>query len=157
MKKLFVLCVLMLLVSGLLVAQTQIRAGGTAWVASKSAALKSSTWFFAATRGSLEMASEVTVLQINGNWAEVRSVANRSLSGWTSISNLSARRILPSGTGASASEIALAGKGFSQEVEDAYRAGSNLNYADVDRTEAITVSQDELYQFVTEGRLITGE
>ena len=157
MKKLFVLFAFMLLASPVLFGQAQIRAGASAWVSSKSAALKSSTWFFASNRGSLEMADEVSVLQINGNWAEVRSVTTSSLSGWTSMSNLSARRILPSGTGASASEIALAGKGFSQEVEDAFRAGSNLNYADVDRTEAITVSMEELYQFVSEGRLITGE
>ena len=155
MKKIFILLALTLLVSGSLFAQ--IRAGSTAWVSSRSAPLKSSTWFFAANRGALDMATEVTVMQVNGNWAEVRSRANSSLSGWTQMSNLSARRILPSGTGASASEIALAGKGFNQEVEDAYRARGGLNFGDVDRVEAARVSQDELYSFVTGGRLFTGE
>ena len=155
MKKIFLLLAFTLLMSIPLFAQ--VRAGSQAWVSSKSAPLKSSTWFFASTRGALSMADEVAVLQLSGNWAEVRSSANSSLSGWTQMSNLSARRILPSGAGASADEIALAGKGFNQEVEDAYRAQGNLNFADVDIVEAITVSQDELYRFVTDGRLFTGE
>jgi hypothetical protein len=62
-----------------------------------------------------------------------------------------------SGSSATASEIALAGKGFSQEVEDSYKTSGTLNYDDVDKTEAITVSIDDLYVFVTEGRLNTGE
>ena len=155
MKKVFILFVFVLLVSGALFAQ--ISKGGTAWVASKTAALKSSTWFFAGTKGTLEMGAQVSVLQVSGNWAEVRSAANSSLSGWTAVSNLSAKRIVASGTGASASEVALAGKGFNQEVESSYKANGNLNYADVDKTEAITVSPEELLQFIKDGRLNTGE
>jgi aryl-alcohol dehydrogenase-like predicted oxidoreductase len=155
MKKLIAVFALVLLASGVLSAQ--VSRGATAWVASKSAALKSSTWFFAGTRGQLDMGAQVTVLQVSGNWAEVRSSSNTSLSGWTSVSNLSARRIVSTASGASASEIALAGKGFNQEVENAYKAGGSLNYADVDKTEAIAVSPEELLKFVTEGRLFTGE
>ena len=155
MRKFLILLILVLLVSGALSAQ--VKKGGTAWVSSKTADLKASTWFFAGTTGTLNMGDQVTVLQIDGNWAEVRSASNTSLSGWTSLSNLSSRQIVASGTGASASEVALAGKGFNQEIEDAYKADGNLNFADVDRTEAISVSQNELYQFVTEGRLYTGE
>ena len=155
MKKMFVFCILVLLVSGALFAQ--ISEGKTAWVASKSAALKSSTWFFAGTKGTLQMGAQVSVLKVSGNWAEVRSSANSSLSGWTQVSNLSARQVVASGASASASEVALAGKGFNQEVENSYKAGGKLNYADVDKTEAITVTQDALYKFVTEGRLNTGE
>jgi len=155
MKKLFVFSVLILLASGSLFAQ--IKKGDTVWVSSKSADLKSSTGFFANTTGSLQMGDKVTVLQVNGNWAQVSSAANTSLSGWTALSNLSSRQIVSSGTGASASEIALAGKGFNQEVENSYKANGNLDYTDVDKTEAIKVSRDDLYIFVTDGRLVTGE
>ena len=155
MKKLSVLFVFTILISGALFAQ--VKSGGNAWVSSKTATLKSSTWFFASTKGTLQMGDQVTVLQVSGNNAEVRSTVNTSLSGWTAISNLSSRQIVSTGSGASASEVALAGKGFNQEVENAYKAEGNLNYADVDKTEAITVSQDDLYAFVTEGRLNTGE
>ena len=155
MKKMFVLLAMFLLVSGTLFAQ--ISRGGTAWVSSRTAALRTSTWFFAGTRGTLEMGDQVSVLQVSGNWAEVRSAANASLSGWTSVSNLSARRIVATGAGATPTELALAGKGFDRDVENAFRAGEDLNYADVDRTEAITVSMEELFAFITEGRLFTGE
>jgi len=155
MRKFLIIFGLVLLVCATLSAQ--ISKGGTAWVSSKTAVLKSSTGVFGSTQGTLEMGAQVSVLQVNGNWAEVRSATNTSLSGWTAVSNLSARRIVASGTGASASEVALAGKGFNQEIENAYKANGQLNYADVDKTEAIKVSQDELYQFVTEGKLNTGE
>ena len=155
MKKLVVLFTLTLLISGVLSAQ--ISKGGTAWVSSKTAAIKSSTWFFAGTRGTLQMGDQVSVLQVNGNWAEVRAAANASLSGWTAVSNLSARQIVSTGTGASASEIALAGKGFNQEIENSYKSDGNLNFDDVDRIEAIKISDEELYQFVNDGHLVTGE
>ena len=155
MKKKLILFVLILFVSGALFAQFKV--GSSAWVSSKTAELKTSTGFFASSKGTLQMGAEVTVLQINGTWAEVRSIANSSLSGWTPLSNLSTRRIVASGAGASASEIALAGKGFSQEVEDAYKKEGTANFADVDKTETNIVSRDELYTFITEGHLSTGE
>ena len=155
MKKLLIFITLALLASFPLFAQ--LSKGGTAWVSAKSAVLKASTWFFAGTKGTLQMGEQVTVLQTNGNWAEVKSSSNSALSGWTSISNLSAKKIVASGTGASASEVALAGKGFNQEIENSYKAKGDLNYADVDKTEAIKVSQDDLYKFVKDGRLVTGE
>ena len=155
MRKLVMVCVLVLLVSTVLFAQ--IRSGTNAWISAQSATLRASGWVFAANRGKLEYADEVKVLQTSGKWAEVRSVENYALSGWVSVSSLSTRRILPSGAGADVSEIALAGKGFSQELEDIFRAQGDLNYADVDKTEAITVSMDELYQFIRAGRLNAGE
>jgi hypothetical protein len=155
MKKILLLCAMTILASGVLFAQ--FKTGSSAWISSKTAELKSSTGFFAGTKGTLQMGDEVTILQVNGNWAEVRSKANTSLEGWTAVSNLSSRRIVASGAGASASEIALAGKGFSKEVEDAYKGTGNYNFEDVEKTEAITVSRDELFKFVTDGRLIAGE
>jgi len=155
MKKLFILSVFILFISGALFAQ--LKAGGKAWVSSRTATLKSSTGAFASTTGNLQMGDEVSVIKVSGNYAEVKSAANTSLTGWTALSNLSARQIVSTGSGASASEVALAGKGFNQEVENAYKAEGELNYADVDVTEAISVSRDDLFAFVTEGRLNTGE
>jgi hypothetical protein len=155
MKKLFCLILFILVLTG--AAFAQIVRGGTAWISVKTANIKSGTGFFASSRGTMAYADQVTILQVSGNWAEVRSKADSALSGWTALSNLSARRIVASGTGASASEIALAGKGFNQEVENSYKSSGKFNYAEVDKTEAIKVSRDELHKFVTEGRLLTGE
>jgi uncharacterized protein YgiM (DUF1202 family) len=152
-----------LIVTGLIVflagtAAAQLSGGNTAYVTAKTIKVKSSTGFFAGTRGTLAYGAQVTVLQVNGKWAEIRSVGSPSIAGWIASSNLTTKRISASGSGSSASssEIALAGKGFNEEVENAYRANGNLDYAGVDRTEALEVPQDDLYQFVTEGRLAEG-
>jgi hypothetical protein len=136
----------------------QFAKGAVVYAAVKTVALKSGTGFFAGTRGTLAYGDQATVLQIKGKWAEIRSAA-KSASGWTASSNLTAKRIVAGGgTGsASASEIALAGKGFSEEVENAYKAEGSLNYAGVDRTEAQKVPEEELLNFLTEGRLSTGD
>jgi len=159
MKKIIV--VLCVCVSVAAVLPAQAAKGGTMYVTAKSVELKSSTDFFASARGTLQYGAAVTVLQIKGKWAEVRSAAGSQVSGWTAVANLSSKRIVPGSSGgtggATASEVALAGKGFSQELENAYKAGGKLNYADVDRTEERKVSKPELYDFLVEGRLFQGD
>ena len=127
-------------------------------MAVKNVALKSSTGFFASTKGSLTYGARVTVIRVSGKFVEVRSAANSSLAGWTASANLSARQIVSGNTSAtSAKEVALAGKGFSQEVENVYRSRQNVNYADVDRAETVTVSEADLKRFLEEGRLSMGD
>jgi len=157
MKKTVILCVLC--VSVAYAALAQVAKGGTLYAATKSVALKSSTGFFASTSGTLVYGDQVTVLQVNGKWVEVRSVSNSSLSGWTASANLSAKRVVAAGNtnSATASEVGLAGKGFNQEVENTYKAGGQLNYADVDRTEKTAVLEDVLRKFLADGHLSMGD
>jgi len=156
MKKLTLFFCLALFVTGLVSAQ--ISRGGTLYVAVRTVALKSSTGFFASNRGTLNYGDRVTVLQVSGRYVEVRSATNSTLTGWTASANLTTRQVVSGNTStASAREVALAGKGFNQDVENSYRAQGNLNYADVDRVEAITVSEAALRQFLEGGRLSTGD
>jgi hypothetical protein len=54
----------------------------------------------------------------------------------------------------SSDEVALAGKGFTPEVENAYRAKHpELHFAQVDRIEAFTVPPAKLQAFIKEGDL----
>jgi uncharacterized protein YgiM (DUF1202 family) len=140
-------------------AAAQVSKGGTLYTAAKNVALKSSTGFFASNKGTLAYGEQVTVLQVSGKWVEVRSAANPSVSGWTASSNMTAKRIVAAANAGSASarEVALAGKGFNQEVENVYKAKGALNYADVDKTEKMAVSQDDLYRFVVDGHLSQGD
>jgi hypothetical protein len=155
-KKLIIAIIFALFVVGF--ATAQVARGGTLYAAVKSVPLKTSTWFFAGTKGTLNYGDRVTVLQVNGKWVEVRSVTNASLSGWTQSANMSAKQIVSGNTStASAQEIALAGKGFNQEVEDTYKTKGSLNYADVDKTEEITVNEAVLLRFIEEGHLSTGD
>jgi len=155
-KVLFVFC-LIIIVSGIVAAQ--VAPGGTLYVAIRNMVLKSSTGFFASNRGTLDYGDQVTVIQVSGRFVEVRSAANSSLTGWTASSNLSARQVVSGTTStATAREVALAGKGFNQEVEQSYRNQQrNLNYADVDRVEAIRINEAELRRFLEEGRLAMGD
>ncbi|MDR1239966.1 MAG: hypothetical protein LBK27_07620 [Treponema sp.] len=138
-------------------AAAQFVRGSTVYVALKTIQLKSSTGFFAGNRGALAYGEAVTVLQTKGKWAEVRSASRSSLSGWTHAANLTSRRISSSGAATTSGELALAGKGFSQEVENAYRVDGKLDYADVDRVETQAVSEQELQSFLAEGHLSMGD
>jgi len=156
MKRIFFVFMLVLFTAGFAVAQAS--KGGTMYVAVKSLALKASTGFFASTKGTLNYGDRVTILQVNGKNAEIRSVANSSLSGWTATANLSAKQIVSGNTNtASAKEVALAGKGFNQEVENAYKSKGKVNYADVDKVEKISVNETDLKKFLEDGRLAMGE
>jgi len=156
MKKLFILMIMGLVIAGFLSAQ--VARGGTLYVAVKTVTLKSSTGFFASSKGTLNYGDVVTVLQVSGKFVEVRSTANSSLTGWTASANLSAKQIVSGNTtSVSAKETALAGKGFNQEVENAYKTKENLNYADVDRVEATVVREEDLLSFLEEGRLAKGD
>jgi len=156
MKKFLIILCLFLFITGF--ASAQVSAGGTLYVAVKTVTLKSGTGFFAGNRGNLNYGDRVTVIRVDGKFAEVRSASNSSLTGWTAASNLTAKQIVAgSSNTASAREVALAGKGFSQEVENSYKnQKGSLNYADVDRVESIRVREDDLKKFLEEGRLRMG-
>jgi len=156
MKRIIIAFCMALFITGMVSAQ--VSRGGTLYVAIRTVTLKSSTGFFASNRGTLNYGDRVTVIQVSGRFVEVRSATNINLTGWTASANLTTRQVVSGNTStASAREVALAGKGFNQEVENAYMAQGNLNYEDVDTVEQITVSEADLRQFLEEGRLFTGD
>jgi SH3-like domain-containing protein len=123
------------------------------FVSVKSAIIKDSPWFFASELGNLPLGNEVLLISETGKWSRIRS---GNLTGWVTSASLSVRRIIASGTNSTATEIALAGKGFSPETEIEYRQ-NGLDYSMVDFMEQITVPKDELLGFVNDGRLSRGE
>jgi len=157
MKKNLVFLCLVLFVCGISAAQAVT--GGTLYVAVKTVTLKSGTGFFAGSKGTLNYGDKVTVLRIDGKFAEVKSASNSSLTGWTATANLSAKQVVAGNSStASAREVALAGKGFNQEVENSYKnQKNNLNYADVDKVETIRISESDLKKFLEDGRLKMGD
>ena len=82
---------------------------------------------------------------------------------WPQPANIVAQTILPPDLllkpdaedieqAASSDEVALAGKGFNEEVEKKFKEGnSEVNYAAVDEMEKIVVSQQEMEQFLDTG------
>jgi len=123
------------------------------YVSVQSASVKGSTGFFAEDLGNLTLGSEVTLISESGKWSRIRS---GNLTGWVTSTSLSVRKIVASGTNASATEISMAGKGFSPEMEMEYRK-TGPDYSMVDYMEKITIPKDELLNFITQGSLARGE
>jgi uncharacterized protein YgiM (DUF1202 family) len=158
MKRIILVTLLCLAAAGGVFAQ---KAGATMYVNVKNGTLKTSTGFFAGNAGSLAYGEQVTILAVNGKWSQVRSASRTSVSGWIASASLTTKRVTAQGTGTSTvsdRERALAGKGFSEEVEKQYKIDNkNLNYAAVDSLEKVTVPQNDLLAFINEGHLFKGE
>jgi uncharacterized protein YgiM (DUF1202 family) len=153
-KVVFVIC-LILFVAGFAAAQS---VGSTLFVAVKTLTLKSGTGYFDSNKGTLKYGEKVTVIKVNGKYVEVKSEKNPSLTGWTVTTGLARRIAAANSNSISTKELALAGKGFSQETERTLKSqGTNLNYAEVDRTEAIIVRDREVKRFIEEGQLNKGK
>jgi hypothetical protein len=156
MKRLIVCMALGLFAAGALWAQSLV--GKTMYVTAKTIEVKKSTAFFGETLGSLAYGTPVSVLQEYGKWVQVKSAEPPEITGWVAAASLTSKRIIVgSATSASADEIALAGKGFNQEVENAYRQNGTLNYEAIDAMEAIRIPSRQLFSFLQEGRLARGE
>jgi len=150
MRRFLFLLIMMLCTSALILSQS---GGSTRYVTVQNVVLKNSTGFFAKEVGNLPLGTAVTLIRDDGKWAEVRA---GSLAGWVASASLSARRVIASGSPVTASEVALAGKGFSPDTEIEYRK-NGLDYSMVDSMEKIVVPADDLLRFINEGRLARGE
>jgi len=134
------------------------KAGDTLYVNVNTASLKSSTGFFGSNTGTVKYGDQVKVVAVDNKWVQIRTSAN--ITGWIASSSLTTKKISTQGSAANASarEIALAGKGFSPEVEAEYKKdGGEINYTAVDAMERVTVSDKDLLAFIEEGHLAKGE
>jgi uncharacterized protein YgiM (DUF1202 family) len=130
--------------------------GTTMYVANKTAAVKSGTGLFAGTVVTLQMGDTVTIVtEKDAKWVEVRTSATKT--GWVTLSSLTSKRITAAGRTASASELALAGKGFSSDVETHYRDADGLDYTGIDAMETQSIQIEVLQEFITTGHLQAGE
>jgi len=100
----------------------------------------------------------VNVMSQQGAWIEVTTGSGAK--GWMHESALTRKKIVlragdeDAQTGASGDELALAGKGFNQQVENEFKQqNQEANFAWVDRMEEMDVSQREIQKFLREGQL----
>ena len=159
MKKfvLFFICFVSLVTS--VVAKTSFREGETLYVSVKSSELKSCTGRFSSTVAKVSYGDSVTVLVAEDKNTKVK--LSDGTSGWIATGSLTKKKIVKSSSGstvkASTNEIALAGKGFSEEAENAYKTtNSTLDYSKVDEIERISVSDKDLQNFIENGELSDG-
>lgn len=107
--------------------------------------------------GTRHYGDRVAALEKSGEWTKVNAGGIR---GWMHSSALTQKKIsLQAGEGnaplaASNDELSLAGKGFNEQVESAYKSKNpKMDYAGVNRMEAIKVSPEEMAQFLKQGEL----
>ncbi len=100
----------------------------------------------------------VILIEDRGIW---KKVSSKGVQGWMHASALTAKSIvLKAGaanvqTSATGGEIALAGKGFSEEIEKEYKSQNrNIDFAWVDRMERFKVAPDEMPAFLKEGQVV---
>ena len=148
------------------------KVGDTNYINVNSANLKSSTGFFASNTGTVTYGDEVKVLALSGKYAQVQTTTGNK-TGWIPKTSLTSKRVSKSGNigSTSGSELALAGKGFTPEVEAEYKnehkdlsaafkvvdamEGTDLKGNIVDRI--YIISDAVLRAFITEGHLVLGE
>ena len=151
MKKWILICCAALMATGAWAAKemsVQVRDGQ----------LRNRASFLGTVVGTVTYGDRVTVNQTQAGWCEV-SIAGKT--GWIHESALTPKKVvLASGTAdarvqsVGSEEVALAGKGFSKEVEAEYKKqNQNVDYTWVDWMGQQTVATERLIAFLKQGNL----
>ena len=122
----------------------------------KDVVLRDSPSFLGKPLETLGGGASIVLMSEEGEWAKVQAGEKQ---GWLPTSALRAKPVSLQvgatriGTGAQASEVALAGKGFSQNTEASQRAKNpSMDFATVDRMESFVVSREDRLAFLKAGR-----
>lgn len=99
------------------------------------------------------------VLEESDGWSKVKMPGNGP-SGWVHTSSLTEEEIVLSAGqenvshSATGDELALAGKGFNQQVENEYRSRNpKVDFVWIDKMEKIRVSPEQMQVFLDEGQV----
>ncbi len=126
------------------------------YVAVESLKLKETPGFFSKNVTELSYGQEVYVVDSRGNKSFIAVADDLDTYGWVSTTSLTSKKIIvrnDKSVTTTTDELALAGKGFSQEVEDFYENETGIDFTDVDSIESTTVSDLSLLKFLIDGKL----
>lgn len=145
-------------IAGALLALAILLLADTVVVKVQTTSLRKAPKFYSAAVAALKAGDTLTKLADQDGWVQVKTSAG--VVGWVHSSAVETKKFNLTSVGgtmktqASASEVALAGKGFNKQVEDSYKAKhANADFAAVDRMLKITVSPAEVEAFIKKGRL----
>lgn len=122
--------------------------------------LRSQPKFWGASVADLKYSESLTLLGNESGWLKVRTSGGKQ--GYVHPSVVTDKKIVLASkaaveTGIDTSEVVLAGKGFSKEVEQEYaRNNPELNFKAVTSVEQMRISDQELLAFLREGKLGQG-
>jgi hypothetical protein len=109
----------------------------------------------------VEYGEVINVGELKKGWYSVTTRDGRK--GWLHESALTTKPITlragttDTATGVSSDEVALAGKGFNEQVENKLKADGTLDFTWVDRMMAFNVGPDQISTFRTQGHLPGGD
>jgi SH3-like domain-containing protein len=125
----------------------------------KEGQMRSTPSFLGSVMASLAYGDRVELIEDKGTWKRV-AIQGGKIKGWMHMSALSTKKIaLRAGTtnvqtGATSSELALAGKGFNARVEAEFKnKNKNIDYTWVDRMEMFAVKPDQVLAFLKQGQV----
>jgi hypothetical protein len=126
----------------------------------KSGVLRATPSFLGKVVAKVVYGDRVEALGNKNGWSKVRPPAGVKNSGWIHDSALTYKKILLTAgqsdvaQGATGKEIALAGKGFNEQVEREFKAQNpQLDFKMIDQLEKIIVSDDQMQRFLEAGRV----
>jgi uncharacterized protein YgiM (DUF1202 family) len=128
------------------------------YVTVRESKLRTKPEFLASATASVRYGDKLSVVKDSEPWMQV-SIGGKQ--GYIHSSAITTRKVVLSASKGSAganvdqSDVVLAGKGFSSDVEKQFAAThSNLSFASVDAMERVRISTAELEAFVKQGKLV---
>ncbi len=151
LKRARLLAIAVLAVVALVYAETVV-------VKIQSTALRSNPSFISPAVATVKAGANLEQLATRNGWVQVKTAGGQV--GWVHGSAVQTKKFTLAALGgnaktkASASEVALAGKGFNKQVEDSYRAkNAKLDFAAVDRMVQLKATPEQVADFVKKGKL----
>jgi hypothetical protein len=144
------------LAAALLAAGAAVAATETVTVVVRRTSIRRDRQFYAATVAEADFGDAFAVLAREKGWVRV---GTNSGEGWLHESAVTARKVAassqgPAGGKVAAEDVALAGKGFTPQVESEYRRKNpQADFAAVDRMEQLGASESAVASFLGEGNL----
>jgi hypothetical protein len=122
-------------------------------VSVRDAELRTAPGFLAKITARLDYGASVLILEARGDWYRIRA-ATSGEEGWLHVSAIAEKEELrlgraegPATGGATSREIALAGRGFNEQVEAQYKSDKGLDFALVDEMETYGRPVEDLAAF----------
>lgn len=134
-------------------------AGQVVTVMHKTASIRADKQFFAPTIATAAYGAQLAVIEERGGWYKVSAGGT---TGWIHGSATAKGAVAVSAKtfdkgAASGEDVALAGKGFNEQVEGKYKKDHpEMNFPAVDRMEKIKVEDAALGKFAADGKLKSG-
>jgi hypothetical protein len=124
----------------------------------KQGQLRSTPAFLGSVTATLAYGDKVKLIEDKGAW---KMVSIRKFKGWMHASALTSKAVaLQAGkenvkTGASSSELSLAGKGFNAAVEAEFKSkNKQIDYTRVDKMETVVIKPSQMKIFLKQGQVM---